>query len=230
MRLKTIAVEIAGITHEPHKAWKTQIARNLTDARDGFLRGAQCLTLDRGPLCTAAFRPLLRGSGAKPTGPACQESKVERVCRAVCGVRRVRVPRADRATRRRAPPGCRTRLSSIITRSGRTKVWATSSFAPKTTSIGTDPVKCRARAWRVAQVLLSRGRVALRGRPGSRGPSLVSLPRRSGRESRDRSLFEGVRYAYLSTLRPWPSFTPDGVKSRAPRGWARFLVTTAPGS
>ena len=25
-------------------------------------------------------------------------------------------------------------------------------------------------------------------------------------------------------------FTPDGVKSRAPRGWARFLVTTAPGS
>jgi hypothetical protein len=39
MKLKTRAVEIAGITSQPHEAWMTQIARNLTDARDGFLRG-----------------------------------------------------------------------------------------------------------------------------------------------------------------------------------------------
>ena len=36
-------------------------------------------------------------------------------------------------------------LSICIMRSGRTKVWATSFIASKTTSIGTDPVKCRAR-------------------------------------------------------------------------------------
>ena len=44
----------------------TQVARNLTDDRDGFLRGVQYLILDRDPLYTAAFRRLLRDSGAKP--------------------------------------------------------------------------------------------------------------------------------------------------------------------
>ncbi|MEO6212087.1 MAG: hypothetical protein ABIP65_00540, partial [Vicinamibacterales bacterium] len=39
MKLKTRTVEIAGITSQPHEAWMTQVARNLTDARDGFLRG-----------------------------------------------------------------------------------------------------------------------------------------------------------------------------------------------
>jgi putative transposase len=43
-----------------------QVARNLTDARDGFLRGVQYLILDRDPLYTAAFRHLLRDSGVKP--------------------------------------------------------------------------------------------------------------------------------------------------------------------
>jgi hypothetical protein len=41
MKLKTRAMEIAGITSQPHEAWMTQVARNLTDARDGFLRGVQ---------------------------------------------------------------------------------------------------------------------------------------------------------------------------------------------
>ena len=40
----------------------TQVARNLTDARDGFLRGA----LDRDPLYSAAFRRLLRDNGVTP--------------------------------------------------------------------------------------------------------------------------------------------------------------------
>ena len=44
----------------------TQLARNLTDARDGFLHGVQYLILDRDPLYTAAFRRLLRDSGVKP--------------------------------------------------------------------------------------------------------------------------------------------------------------------
>ena len=44
----------------------TQVARNLTDAEDGFLRGTEYLILDRDPLYTAAFRNLLRDTGVKP--------------------------------------------------------------------------------------------------------------------------------------------------------------------
>ena len=66
MRLKTRTVEIAGITSEPDGAWLTQLARNLTDSSDGFLRGLQDIILDRDPPYTAAFRRLLRDSGVKP--------------------------------------------------------------------------------------------------------------------------------------------------------------------
>ena len=66
MKLKTRTVEIAGITCQPDEAWMTQVARNLTDARDGLLRGVQHVILDRDPLYTAAFRDLLRDSDVKP--------------------------------------------------------------------------------------------------------------------------------------------------------------------
>ncbi len=41
--LKTRRVEIAGIVHQPYDDWMKQIARNLTDAMDGFLRDARFL-------------------------------------------------------------------------------------------------------------------------------------------------------------------------------------------
>src|SRR6516225_1786568 len=66
MTLKTRAVEIAGITSEPDGVWMTQLARNVTDSSDGFLRGVQYLILDRDPLYTNAFRRLLRDSGVTP--------------------------------------------------------------------------------------------------------------------------------------------------------------------
>jgi transposase InsO family protein len=66
MKLKTRTVEIAGITLEPDGGWMTQLARNLTDPSEGFLRGVQYIILDRDPLYTAAFRRLLRDSGVKP--------------------------------------------------------------------------------------------------------------------------------------------------------------------
>jgi transposase InsO family protein len=44
----------------------TQLARNLTDSSDGFLRGLPYIILDRDPLYSAAFRRLLRDSGVKP--------------------------------------------------------------------------------------------------------------------------------------------------------------------
>ena len=66
MKLKTRTVEIVGITSEPDSGWMTQLARNLTDPSEGFLRGVQYIILDRDPLYTAAFRRLLRDSGVKP--------------------------------------------------------------------------------------------------------------------------------------------------------------------
>jgi putative transposase len=66
MKLKTRTVEIAGITAEPDDAWMAQLARNLTDPSDGFLRGMQRIILDRDPLYTTAFRRLLRDSGVRP--------------------------------------------------------------------------------------------------------------------------------------------------------------------
>ncbi len=40
-----------------------QIARNLTDAEDGFLKGTRYLIHDRDPLFTEAFREVLGSSG-----------------------------------------------------------------------------------------------------------------------------------------------------------------------
>jgi transposase InsO family protein len=61
--LQTRRVEIAGIVRGPDGAWMKQIARNLTDAQDGFLNGACYLIHDRDPLFTDAFRGLLKLSG-----------------------------------------------------------------------------------------------------------------------------------------------------------------------
>jgi putative transposase len=52
-------VEIAGIVHQPHEVWVRQVARNLTDAVDGFLCGKWKLIHDRDPLFSAGFRTAL---------------------------------------------------------------------------------------------------------------------------------------------------------------------------
>ena len=56
-------MQIAGISYQPHDRWMQQIARNLTDAEEGFLRGIKYLLVDRDPLYTEAFRGLLRDFG-----------------------------------------------------------------------------------------------------------------------------------------------------------------------
>jgi transposase InsO family protein len=63
--LRTRRVEIAGIARRPDGEWMKQIARNLTDAGDGFLNGARYLIHDRDPLFTEAFKELLGSSGVK---------------------------------------------------------------------------------------------------------------------------------------------------------------------
>lgn len=59
-------VEIAGITANPDAAWMTQIARNLTDCEDGFLRGKKYLLMDRDGKYCPEFRAILRSNGVKP--------------------------------------------------------------------------------------------------------------------------------------------------------------------
>ena len=56
-------VHIAGISNQPSGAWMSQIARNMTDCVDGFLRGKLYLILDRDPLYTRAFRSTLAEAG-----------------------------------------------------------------------------------------------------------------------------------------------------------------------
>jgi len=61
--VKTRAVEVAGIRVDPDGEWMRQMARNLTDSVDGFLRNATYLIHDRDPLFTAAFRGILKDRG-----------------------------------------------------------------------------------------------------------------------------------------------------------------------
>jgi transposase InsO family protein len=57
------SVHIAGITPHPDSRWMTQIARNITDADDGFLRGTQYLILDRDTKYSAEFCSALARDG-----------------------------------------------------------------------------------------------------------------------------------------------------------------------
>ena len=61
--IATRTVEIAGIARDPDGRWMEQMARNLIDSEDGFLRGKRYLIADRDPLYTAAFRRTLKSSG-----------------------------------------------------------------------------------------------------------------------------------------------------------------------
>jgi transposase InsO family protein len=59
-------VEVVGLVRNPGGDWMKQMARNLLDAGDGFLRGKRYLILDRDSLYTKEFRQILRGAGVKP--------------------------------------------------------------------------------------------------------------------------------------------------------------------
>ena len=65
IELKSRAVEIAGIAVDPGEEWMKQMARNLTDPVDGFLRGAKYLIHDRDPLFSKAFIGILKAGGVK---------------------------------------------------------------------------------------------------------------------------------------------------------------------
>jgi transposase InsO family protein len=56
-------VEIAGVTTNPDSAFMAQVARNLTDGVDGFLRDRRYLILDRDTKFTAQFKRILDDAG-----------------------------------------------------------------------------------------------------------------------------------------------------------------------
>ncbi|MGE3877899.1 MAG: integrase core domain-containing protein [Planctomycetota bacterium] len=66
----TRAVEIAGITTNPDAKFMAQVARNLTDPMDGFLRAKRFLILDRDTKFTEQFRSILRESGVTSVSTA----------------------------------------------------------------------------------------------------------------------------------------------------------------
>ena len=63
--LSTRRVEIAGLAKRANGLWMSQVARNLSDAAEGFLVGKRYLIHDRDPLFTAEFLETLGTSGVK---------------------------------------------------------------------------------------------------------------------------------------------------------------------
>ncbi len=72
--LESRRIDITGIVSVPDGAWMAQVARNLTDPEEGFLRDARYLIHDRDPLFTRDFGRTLRAAGVEtvrlpPRGP-----------------------------------------------------------------------------------------------------------------------------------------------------------------
>ena len=63
--LSSRRVEIAGLARQANGLWMSQVARNLSDATEGFLVGKRYLIHDRDPLFTAEFVETLKTSGVK---------------------------------------------------------------------------------------------------------------------------------------------------------------------
>lgn len=66
MELATRRVHFAGLTMNPDENWILQVARNVTDADDGFLHGKRYLLMDRDAKLSEAFRITLKGGGVEP--------------------------------------------------------------------------------------------------------------------------------------------------------------------
>jgi putative transposase len=65
IEVKSRAVQIAGVCIAPDGDWMKQVARNLLDPTDGFLRNASYLVHDRDPMFTEAWTALLETGGVK---------------------------------------------------------------------------------------------------------------------------------------------------------------------
>jgi hypothetical protein len=78
MEVKSRAVQIAGIHIAPDGDWMKQVARNLVDPVDGFLRNASYLIHDRDPVFTKAWTALLERCSLLSEQPSLGVGEVER--------------------------------------------------------------------------------------------------------------------------------------------------------
>ena len=89
MELATRRVHLAGCSTNPDEWWMLQVARNLTDAEEGFLRGKKYLLMDRDAKFSEAFRVILQEAGVKAARlPPCSpdlNANLERFMRSVKG-------------------------------------------------------------------------------------------------------------------------------------------------
>jgi len=58
-------VEIGGVARQANGLWMSQVARNLSDAEEGFLTGKRYLIHDRDPLFTTEFVEILKSTGVQ---------------------------------------------------------------------------------------------------------------------------------------------------------------------
>jgi transposase InsO family protein len=145
MKLKTRTVEIAGITRQPDENWMTQVARNLTDAEDGFLRGVHYLILDRDPLYTVAFRDRLGDSGVTPLRLPARSPNLNAFAERFVGSIK------SECLARMLPLGeahLRTAVRAFVDHYHEERPHqglGNTCITPTTTSVGTGPVRCRER-------------------------------------------------------------------------------------
>ena len=66
MELATRRVHFADLTMNPDEHWMLQVARNVTDAEQGFLRGKRYLLMDRDSKFSEEYRNTLEGGGVEP--------------------------------------------------------------------------------------------------------------------------------------------------------------------
>ena len=63
--LRSRRVEIGGVTRQANGLWRSPVARNLSDAEEGFLTGKRYLIHDRDPLFTTEFVEILKSTGVQ---------------------------------------------------------------------------------------------------------------------------------------------------------------------
>jgi len=87
MELATRRVHFVGSTTNPDESWLLQVARNITDAEVGFLRGKKYLLMDRDAKFSEAFRATLKQAGVDavrlPARSPNLNSNLERFIRSV---------------------------------------------------------------------------------------------------------------------------------------------------
>src|SRR5450755_1565865 len=66
LELASRRVHFAGSTVNPEEVWMKQVARNLTDAEDGFLNRKRYILMDRDAKFSSAYRVILEDAGVAP--------------------------------------------------------------------------------------------------------------------------------------------------------------------